>query len=64
MFYDCREKEAVKENVPGSHGVAHGWYSRYPTRKAALNAIAFTDYLIQLAPNDGDWHKTYYIRGE
>lgn len=64
IFYECREKEAIKEDVPGRHGITHGWYNRYPTRKAALNAIAFTDYLTQLDPNQDSSEKTYYIRGE
>lgn len=64
IFYECREKDAIKEDVPGRHGIAHGWYNRYPTRKAALNAIAFTDYLTQLNPSEGGSQKIFYIRDE
>lgn len=48
IFYDCHSKEDVIENVPGRHSIAHSWYNSYPTRKSALNAIIFTDFLISL----------------
>ena len=38
----------MKEDVPGRHGIAHCWYNKYPTKKAALNAILFTDFLLNL----------------
>lgn len=50
IFYTCVRKEDVKKDVPGRHGIAHGWYSTYPNRKVALNAILFTDFLIRLEP--------------
>ena len=46
IYYNCTDESDVIENVPGRHGIVHGWYSKYPTRKAALNAILFTDMLI------------------
>lgn len=49
IFYDCHGKDDVIENVPGRHSIAHSWYNTYPTRKAALNAILFTDFLISLS---------------
>ncbi len=49
IFYDCHGKAEVIENVPGRHSIAHSWYNSYPTRKAALNAIIFTDFLISLS---------------
>ena len=50
IFYDCRKPEDVKPDVPGRHGIAHCWYSEYPNRKMALNAIIFTNFLLALKP--------------
>ena len=50
IFYNCQSKEDVKEGVPGRHGIAHSWFDRYPSRKVALNAILFTDFLLKLDP--------------
>lgn len=50
IMYDCNAPDEVKDDVPGRHGIAHGWYTKYPSRKAALNAILFTDFLIGLTP--------------
>lgn len=50
IMYRCYKLEEVKEDVPGRNGVAHGWYTKYPSRKAALNAILFTDFLLALEP--------------
>ena len=50
IMYRCYKPEEVKEDVPGRNGVAHGWYTKYPSRKAALNAILFTDFLLSLEP--------------
>lgn len=52
IFYDCRKPSDVKADVPGRHGIAHSWYDTYPNRKMALNAILFTDFLLQLIPLD------------
>lgn len=46
----CYSKEDVIEGVPNRHGVAHSWYVKYPTKKAALNAILLTDFIIKLQP--------------
>ena len=48
IFYDCRKTSDVIEDVPGRHSFAHAWYTKYPTRKSALNAILFTDFLLSL----------------
>jgi len=50
IFYECNSLEEVKNDVPGRHGVCHSWYKEYPTRKTALNAIIFTDFLLELEP--------------
>ena len=50
IFYDCKNPEQVKEDVPGRHSIAHCWYNTYPNRKTALNAILFTDFLLELKP--------------
>nr|MCR5336335.1 hypothetical protein [Synergistes sp.] len=50
IMYDCRSVEDVIEDVPGRNSSAHSWYSKYPSRKAALNAILFTDFLMNLEP--------------
>ena len=48
IFYDCRNKEGYKDDVPGRHAYSHSWFTSYPNRKAALNAILFTDFLFKL----------------
>lgn len=50
IMYQCYKPEEVKEDVPGRNGVAHGWYTKYPSKKTALNAILFTDFLLALEP--------------
>lgn len=50
IFYKCESQEEVKADVPGRHGIAHSWFDRYPSRKIALNAILFTDFLLKLEP--------------
>lgn len=50
IYYQCNGPEDVKEGVPGRHAVSHGWFSNYPSRKVALNAILFTDFLLGLEP--------------
>ena len=50
IMYQYREKADLIDDVPGRHGVAHGAYNGYPSRKAALNAILFTDFLLKLEP--------------
>ena len=50
IFYTCYSLEQVKDDVPGRHGVCHSWHKEYPTRKTALNAIIFTDFLLSLYP--------------
>ena len=50
IFYDCNAVKEVKPDVPGRHGIAHCWYNTYPSRKMALNAILFTDFLLELKP--------------
>ena len=52
IFYNCTKPDDVKEDVPGRHGIAHCWYDKYPSRKVALNAILFTDFLLELTPLD------------
>lgn len=50
VFYPCYSIEDVKDDVPGRNSVCHSWYNRYPTKKTALNAIIFTDFLLELEP--------------
>lgn len=50
IMYPCASKDDVIDDVPGRHSSLHSWYTRYPSKKAALNAILFTDYLVKLNP--------------
>ncbi len=50
IMYDCNSETDVKDDVPGRHSSAHSWYNKYPSRKAALNAILFTDFLLNMTP--------------
>ena len=46
----CYSIDDIVEGIPNRHGVAHSWYNKYPSQKAALNAILLTDFLINLKP--------------
>ena len=46
----CEGVDDIVDGVPNRHSIAHGWYRNYPTKKAALNAILFTDFIINLEP--------------
>ena len=54
IFYNCTKPSEVKSDVPGRHGIAHCWYDTYPSRKMALNAILFTDFLLELKPIENE----------
>jgi len=54
----CYSAEEMNDGVPNRHGVAHGRYVKYPTQKAALNAILLTHFVINLKPkNNNTNHK-------
>ncbi len=42
----------VIEGVPNRNGVSHSRYNKYPNKKASLNAILLTDFIIGLAPKE------------
>lgn len=42
--------EEVKDGVPNRNGVSHSKYKKYPNKKASLNAILLTDFIIGLTP--------------
>ena len=48
IMYNCRLESEVKEDVLGRNSSAHSFYNKYPSRKEALNAILFTDFLVKL----------------
>ena len=50
IFSHCYGPEETIEGVPNRHACAHGWYAKYPNRKAALNAILLTDFILHLEP--------------
>lgn len=50
IMRDCNGPAEVIHGVPGRHGVAHGWYLENPSKKAALNAILLTDFIVKLDP--------------
>lgn len=52
IMYNCRSDKEVKADVPGRNSSAHSFYNKYPSRKAALNAILFTDFLVKLESLD------------
>lgn len=53
IMYNCTSRTEVKEDVPGRHSYAHSWFNKYPTKKAALNAILFTDFIIKAEKVNG-----------
>lgn len=46
----CNKVDDVIPGVPNRHAIAHSWYKEYPNKKASLNAILFTDFLLKLDP--------------
>ena len=48
----CNGVEDVVEGIPNRHSISHSWYKKYPNRKAALNAILLTDFIIGLTPKE------------
>lgn len=46
----CDGVDDVIEGVPNRHGVSHSWYRKYPNKKASLNAIMLTDFILNLEP--------------
>lgn len=48
----CTKVGDIIEGVPNRHGAAHSWYQKYPNKKASLNAILLTDFIIKLEPID------------
>jgi len=50
IMYDCRSNEQVIDDVPGRNSMMHSFSKKYPSRKAALNAILFTNFLLHLKP--------------
>lgn len=55
-FYDnlilspVNTPDEVIEGVPNRNGSSHGKYNKYPNKKASLNAILITDFIISLEP--------------
>jgi len=54
----CYSVEDVIDGVPNRNGVAHGWYVKYPSQKAALNAILLTHFVINLKPKNKNTNNT------
>ena len=46
----CDTPEEVIEGVPNRNGISHSKYIKYPNKKASLNAILLTDFIIGLSP--------------
>ena len=48
----CNTPEEVIEGIPNRNGVSHSKYKKYPNKKASLNAILLTDFIISLQPKN------------
>ena len=48
IWGNCYAPNQVIDGILGRHAIAHGWLmeTKYPSRKEALNAILFTNFLI------------------
>lgn len=46
----CNTIDDVVDGVPNRHSVSHSWYRKYPSKKASLNAILLTDFILGLEP--------------
>lgn len=49
---DCNSPEEVIDGVPNRNAVSHSKYKKYPNKKASLNAILLTDFIIGLEPKE------------
>lgn len=58
LLEECDKKENRNKDVPNRHGNQHSVFNGYPSKKSALNAIFFTDYLISLSYGDGNENNT------
>ena len=54
IMSQCDTPEDVVEGVPNRNGISHSKYKRYPNKKASLNAILLTDFIIGLRPLSTD----------
>lgn len=52
IIHTCYSVNDVKDGIPNRHEVAHSWYKKYPNKKASLNAILLTDFIIGLSPKE------------
>lgn len=50
LMGQCYNLAETNPDLPQRHGFSHGWLKKYPSKKAALNAILFTDFLLKLEP--------------
>ena len=50
IMSQCDTPEDVIDGVPNRNGVSHSKYKRYPNKKASLNSILLTDFIIGLHP--------------
>lgn len=50
IMSQCNTTEDVIDGVPNRNGISHSKYKRYPNKKASLNAILLTDFIIGLSP--------------
>ncbi len=46
----CDTPDDVIEGIPNRNGVSHSKYKKYPNKKAGLNAILLTDFILSLEP--------------
>lgn len=44
----CNTPDDVIEGVPNRNAISHSKYKKYPNKKASLNAILLTDFIISL----------------
>ncbi len=50
IICDCNAPEEVVEGIPNRNAVSHGKYNKYPNKKASLNALLITDFIMRLEP--------------
>lgn len=50
IICDCNTSEEVLEGIPNRNAVSHGKYHKYPNKKASLNALLITDFIMRLKP--------------
>ena len=46
IYYDCRNYNSIKNDVPGRNALAHGYFKSYPSKKSCFKCNYFYRFLV------------------